>query len=203
MEEAVEEIPYGFCQCGCGESTTISKYNDEKNGYLQGVARSFRKGHNTKGELNWNWNGKANRSHKGTGKCRRIKHNAILVKHPLTRTFRKNGGYIREHVLLAELALGKELPPRARVHHVDHNTHNNDRNNLVVCENTAYHLFLHVRERALNGCGNVNWRKCVFCKRWDDPTKLARYRNTFRHRECERAYNANRNNQPTTNGGKQ
>jgi hypothetical protein len=35
------EIPYGFCHCGCGESTTIVKRNDAWRGAVRGEPRRF------------------------------------------------------------------------------------------------------------------------------------------------------------------
>lgn len=76
------------------------------------------------------------------------------------------------HVLVAESALGKALPPGARVHHVDANTSNDANNNLVICESHSYHLLLHRRLRALRACGHADWRKCVLCKQYDAPGDL-------------------------------
>src|SRR5690242_4368171 len=54
-------------------------------------------------------------------------------------------GWAHEHVMLAEKALGKQLPRGAQVHHVDGNKQNNAPNNLVVCEDASYHRLLHQR----------------------------------------------------------
>lgn len=48
---------------------------------------------------------------------------------------------------LAELALGKNLPKGACVHHVDGNPLNNESSNLVICPSHAYHMLLHKRLR--------------------------------------------------------
>jgi len=77
-----------------------------------------------------------------------------------------------EHIVLAEKALGKELPKGAQVHHVDYNRANNGPFNLVVCPNQEYHALLHVRTDALLATGNPNFRKCRFCGQYDDPVKL-------------------------------
>jgi len=59
------------------------------------------------------------------------------------------GNYVAEHVLVAEAALGKYLPSGAVVHHVNGDKKHNANTNLVVCENSGYHLFLHSRINSL------------------------------------------------------
>lgn len=67
---------------------------------------------------------------------------------------RVNGKYILEHVLMAEKALGKPLPLKAVVHHVNENTGDNKTPfNLVICPNQAYHFLLHKRARELKEFG--------------------------------------------------
>lgn len=60
--------------------------------------------------------------------------------------------YRGEHVVMAEKALGRPLPPGAEVHHMDRDrTNNNTKSpwNLVICPDHAYHLLLHRRARML------------------------------------------------------
>ena len=39
-------IPYGYCHCGCGEKTKISKENHPSRGVFKGEPRTFLPGHN-------------------------------------------------------------------------------------------------------------------------------------------------------------
>jgi len=94
-----------------------------------------------------------------------------------------------EHVLIAEKALGKSLPKGSHVHHVDGNPSNNDPKNLVVCPNSGYHKLLELRTRALEICGNANYRKCPFCKKYDDPENMWLNGGTYRHGDCHIEYN--------------
>lgn len=118
---------------------------------------------------------------------------------PLRRA--KSGtGYIRkegyrmigekmEHVIMVEKVLGKRLPKGALVHHVNHKRADNRNENFVVCPSDAYHLMLHQRERALDACGNANWRKCTYCQQYDDPTNLKncdKKAYPVHHAECAR-----------------
>lgn len=50
-----------------------------------------------------------------------------------------NAGYVSEHILIVEGALGHALPPAAEVHHVDGVKGNNANGNLVACQDHAYH----------------------------------------------------------------
>lgn len=77
-----------------------------------------------------------------------------------------DGEQIREHILIAEKALGKPLPDGVVVHHHDGDRSNNDPSNLVICENNAYHMLLHKRQRVLDAGGDPNTHKlCWCCKR--------------------------------------
>ncbi len=39
-------MPYGYCQCGCGEMTKIAPETSRKDGYLKGEPRRYVAGHN-------------------------------------------------------------------------------------------------------------------------------------------------------------
>ncbi|ATF86912.1 hypothetical protein CO712_18940 [Burkholderia gladioli pv. gladioli] len=101
------------------------------------------------------------------------------------------GGRDYEHRRIAEAALGKALPPKAEVHHVDENRLNNDPGNLVICPDHAYHALLHLRTRALRESGNANNRRCVYCKKWDSLEMLTiTKQNGAHHPKCHADYHA-------------
>lgn len=102
----------------------------------------------------------------------------------------KNYKYLYEHILIAERALGRDLPIGAEVHHVDGVRHHNSNENLVICPDHAYHRLLHQRQDALTACGNAHWRKCNYCKKHDDPTRLVITEKAVYHKECSRAHTA-------------
>lgn len=156
-------VPYGYCHCGCGEKTSIMKGTDRSKGYEKGQPRRFILQHQARlqfREKNPFWKG---------GKS--TNHGYILIRqsnHP--RAIKK--GYVFEHILVAERALGKFLPPGAEVHHWNEVKNDNRGENLAICEDQAYHKLLHVRMRAWKACGNPNYRKCVVCKQYDDPSQI-------------------------------
>lgn len=102
-------------------------------------------------------------------------------------------GYVLEHILVAEKALGKPLPNGVEIHHINENRADNRKENLVVCENNAYHKLLHQRMRASKICGNPNWRKCTYCKMYDGVNNLfITKQNNFYHKKCKNKYERQR-----------
>lgn len=106
-------------------------------------------------------------------------------------------GRVYEHILIAEKALGRVLPKKAQVHHVDHDKAGNRNNNLVICEDDSYHKLLHERERAYRATGDPTAQTCGFCGKWmvnGDPNTYIYHaksgRVTSHHRTCKTAYDA-------------
>ena len=96
---------------------------------------------------------------------------------------RVNGAMVYEHILVAERALGRQLPVGAQVHHVDLNPSNNSPSNLVICPSDAYHKLIHKRLRALLACGDPGARKCYICKKWNGADLRVRGKVSF-HSAC-------------------
>lgn len=151
--------PSGLCLCGCGRKTSIAKANNIRYGYIKGQPHNFIQNHKPTGERSFNWKGG------------RVDDHSAYVR------VRIPGRYIREHVFLAEKALGKALPPKAVVHH-----HTPDQ--IVLCQDTTYHHLLHKRQRALKACGHAGWRKCWVCQTYDDPSKIKDYGRSPYHQAC-------------------
>lgn len=155
-----------LCECGCGKPAPIAKKTNNTCGYIKDMPKRFIVGHSSKnqpkGNLAYRWKGGIIEFEKE----RTMVHNSLYPK-----SSSKNR-YIFKSILVAEKVLGKPLPKKAKVHHVDENKKNDDPYNLVICENQAYHLLLHQRKRAYNACGHADWRKCLFCQKYDDSINL-------------------------------
>lgn len=166
----------GFCQCGCGERTRVAEQSRSARGWIKGQPKRFVANHGAK------------RSGLAPGKVRVGGYiGTLMTGHPRA----DRNGYVREHLLVAEKAVGRPIKHSERVHHVDGSRDNNEPSNLVVCQNEAYHALLHARQRAVGACGNPDWRPCSYCHRYDDPT-LMRSKgdqwNNYVHAECSRSY---------------
>jgi HNH endonuclease len=105
--------------------------------------------------------------------------------------FNIGGRVVRNHILVAERALGEPLPSGAQVHHVDGNRQNDANKNLVICQDDGYHKLLHQRTRAFKACGNADFKHCCFCDAYDDPSLMVKFGRTGHcHKQCRNTYNA-------------
>jgi len=180
---AMSEIPKGLCQCGCGGETKLARQSDKNKGWIKGQPLKFIAGHYHfgKGPLSVLWKG-----------GRTDNHGYVMVfapDHPRATKI----GYVGEPYLIVEKILGKLLPLSAVIHHVNHDKSDNSPENFVVCQDQTYHNLLHSREKALKECGYVNWRKCSFCKQYDDPLNLVNGGNrNMCHKSCKTQYDKER-----------
>ncbi len=178
----MSKYPLGYCQCGCGQKTRVSPKTVNEKGWIKGRPRNYINGHNGRGSMNVNWKG---------GKRDHIAGyiEILCPGHPRAG----NRNYILEHILVIEKVLGKCLPPKAVGHHVNNDGKDNRNQNLVACQDRAYHFFLHQRQRAYRACGHANWRKCVHCKQYDSPEKLIiKPKKAPFHWDCRTLYNRQR-----------
>jgi len=106
----------------------------------------------------------------------------------MRRQFKYKGdGWKRTHVRIAETALGKPLPLGAQVHHLNEDGTDNRNNNLVICEDLAYHRLLHVRTRIVRAGGDPDKERiCGRCRRVKPFAEMSRARNEVRGicRQC-------------------
>ncbi len=106
----------------------------------------------------------------------------FMPEHPLAQS----DGYVLEHRMLAEAALGRPLPKQVEIHHFDENKANNSRSNLVLCQDRRYHRLLHARMRVKLAGGNPNTdRTCYRCGITKLKTDFKKSRNAFDGRDNE------------------
>lgn len=124
--------------------------------------------------------------------------NGYLMEHAPDHPNADAHGYVLQHRLVAERALGKVLRRSAKVHHVDNDRDNNAHCNLVICESQAYHNLLHARARIQRHGGDPNADKiCGTCQEVKSKIEFNRNRTKpdgfgTRCRECWRNTNLNR-----------
>jgi hypothetical protein len=60
----MQDVPYGYCHCGCGQRTPISAKTERRWGYVKGEPRKFIPGHAKRGTYEmdpatgcWDWRG--------------------------------------------------------------------------------------------------------------------------------------------------
>lgn len=97
------------------------------------------------------------------------------------------GGYVFEHILVAEKALGRHLPKDAVIHHINGDTLDNSNGNLVIYQDGKFHKLLHRRARAVQAGAPPDFRQCYLCKGFSSPQTMSRARKVnpvYRHYLC-------------------
>lgn len=178
------------CLCGCGKETNLRTKNDPARGFVKGQPSKYLPGHfartvDSSLDKNPHWKGGRYINHSGY----------VMIYMPEHKRSMANG-YVREHIVLAEKALGRELPQGSQVHHFGETS---DNSKLCICHDQKYHFLLHIRAKALSECGDANKRKCKFCQKYDDTENLhCKELNgkksgwNIYHMECVRAYDRKR-----------
>ena len=149
-------VTYGYCHCGCGEKTSIAKQSHTKRGLKRGEPVNFISGHNVRSGKDSHWygenrSGKNNPHWKYGGYIEKHKNTSYVMIHMPEHPRSHGGGYVYEHILVAEKMNGGPLPEGAVIHHVDFNGLNNDENNLMIFLGVGEHLKFHAKQRRL-GC---------------------------------------------------
>lgn len=164
--------PGGLCMCGCGDPTEIASQTRSARGWVRGEPKRYVSGHGNK------------RSGLPFGE---VEHQGYRMVRDPGHPRAHSNGYVHQHIIVAERALGRPMPDGAVVHHVNGVKDDNRPENLVVCEDNSYHSLLHLRQSAMDACGNPDYRWCWWCKTYDDPAALRDIPSGgWIHHECER-----------------
>lgn len=121
------------------------------------------------GKKNSNWRG-------GNGKIDTGGYKEIyLPSHP-----RSIKGLVREHIVIAEGKIGKQIPRGYHVHHKDGDPSNNNPDNLEVFDGQRGHKLRHAynRIRAVGGCPVVQ-KICSYCHALKFKTEFNKSKNTW------------------------
>lgn len=126
--------PSGLCQCGCGAKTSIASVNDRNKGHASDHPIRFIAGHN--GRL---MHGSETSAWKGGRMIEKGYVRIRMPEHPYARS-----GYVAEHRLVMEAAIGRYLTRQEIVHHINRDRSDNRIENLRI-ETRSSHLSLHRR----------------------------------------------------------
>jgi hypothetical protein len=109
------------------------------------------------------------------------KHGYVFVRcdnHPRANSW----GFVFEHILVAEKALGKPLPIGSVIHHVNKDKSDNRPQNLVICQDDIYHRVLHMRSGGRGPHSEEHKRKIGEAQRGKQVSKETREKLSLSHK---------------------
>lgn len=124
LREASSKIPYGYCQCGCGQKTRLARQNDPARGVVKGEPLRFVCNHHQRGAHN-------NRYNYG------LSYNASKKR---WRIYCRDGTVTFYSRAVMEAHLGRKLSPKEVVHHINGDTTDDRLENLQLFNGTGEHL---------------------------------------------------------------
>lgn len=127
------------CGCGCGQETRIADRTFTKYGIFKGQPLRFIRGHSG--------GARPGKDHPGWKGGRQLRGDYIVIYQPGHHRADKKG-YVFEHILVAEQALGRSILISEAVHHIDGKKRNNVPGNLMVFATTAMHTAFERRKAA-------------------------------------------------------
>jgi hypothetical protein len=158
-----------LCECGCGQDAPIARYDNKMRGHIKGQPVRFCAGHNQK-----------------LKKPPATRYPVVYVPgHPRANS----SGCVALHIMLAERALGRRLPPGVEVHHVDGDRHDDKPTNLVICQDRVYHHLLHVRAKVVRAGANPNTH--IYCGVCAMPKPAEAFPNSARSKTTGRGSRCN------------
>lgn len=81
-------------------------------------------------------------------------------------------GYVREHILIAEKALGRHLRGNEVVHHINEDKQDNQSKNLLICDRTHHHYFHYLIRKERGEVPLYRTREWLIKKYWNDKLSL-------------------------------
>lgn len=143
----------------CGHEQWVSYWNVyRKNRHLCRYCNNRQEGQKRKGREPHNKGVKQTPKNVGSGYLNSNGYYEVWVgEHTLPN---RSGGYYREHRLMAEIKIGRELVDEEKVHHIDGDKTNNRPSNLYVCSSHANHRHVHSQlERLSMSLVKLGWFK--------------------------------------------
>ena len=107
---------------------------------------------------------------------------------------RDKGRNIRVCRLVACAILGRPLLRNEQAHHADGCRSNDSPENIIVCNSGSDHVQLHLLLRSKKESGHYSWRKCCYCKQYDDPKNMVKkitkshHLGEYFHKLCKKQY---------------